>query len=155
MGSVVASPGLYGAQAQKLGCTGLVVPQHVGSSWTRDRAHVSCIGRWILYHWAAREALLPIFNCLFLGNFTHLSYLPGCWRQLNLWLLVLTREWEKQEWRWHSPCSQELSLIGEWVVSLLKSQGKVFWCHSGQESSRIPWGRLPSEVAIWLWHWKI
>ena len=27
-----------------------------GSSWPRDRTHVSCIGRWIPYHWAFREA---------------------------------------------------------------------------------------------------
>ena len=30
--------------------------QHVGSSRTRDWTHVSCIGRQILHHWAAREA---------------------------------------------------------------------------------------------------
>ena len=29
----------------------------MGSSWTRDGTHVSCISRWILYHWAIREAL--------------------------------------------------------------------------------------------------
>ena len=29
---------------------GLVAPQHVGSSPIRDRACVSCIGGWILYH---------------------------------------------------------------------------------------------------------
>ena len=29
-----------------------------GSSWIRDQTHVSCIGRWILYHWATREALI-------------------------------------------------------------------------------------------------
>ena len=28
---------------------GLVAPQHVESSRTRDQTHVSCIGRWILY----------------------------------------------------------------------------------------------------------
>ena len=27
-----------------------------GSSWPRDRTHVSCIGRQILYHWATRES---------------------------------------------------------------------------------------------------
>ena len=27
-----------------------------GSSWPRDGTHVSCIGRWILYRWATREA---------------------------------------------------------------------------------------------------
>ena len=34
------------------------------SSLTRDRTHVSCTDRWILYHWATREAL----NCLFLNG---------------------------------------------------------------------------------------
>ena len=33
-----------------------------GSSWTRDQTHISCIGRWILYHWATREALMSIYN---------------------------------------------------------------------------------------------
>ena len=28
-----------------------------GSFWPRDRTHVSCIGRWVLYHWAPREVL--------------------------------------------------------------------------------------------------
>ena len=28
-----------------------------GSSWARDRTCVSCMGRWILYHWATRKAL--------------------------------------------------------------------------------------------------
>ena len=27
-----------------------------GSPWTRDLTHVSCIGRWILYHQSTREA---------------------------------------------------------------------------------------------------
>ena len=27
-----------------------------GSSWPRDWTHISCTGRWILYHWASREA---------------------------------------------------------------------------------------------------
>ena len=27
-----------------------------GIFWPRDQTHVSCIGRWILYHWATREA---------------------------------------------------------------------------------------------------
>ena len=49
--------------AQALDCwlsslwyTGLVVLHHVGSSQIRDWTHVSCIGRWILCHWATREA---------------------------------------------------------------------------------------------------
>ena len=33
-----------------------------GFSWPRDRICISCIGRWILYHWATWEAqyMLPI-----------------------------------------------------------------------------------------------
>ena len=37
--------------------TGTSLPlQHVGSSWTRNGTHVSCIGRWVLYHWTTRKA---------------------------------------------------------------------------------------------------
>ena len=43
------------AQAQQLWRTGLVAPRHVGSSGTRDRTCVPCIGRRILNHCATRE----------------------------------------------------------------------------------------------------
>ena len=38
------------------GTRALVAPQHVESSWTRDRTHVLCTGRWILIHCATRES---------------------------------------------------------------------------------------------------
>ena len=44
-------------QAQQLWCTGLVAPRHLGSSRTKARTHVPCVGRWILNHCATREAL--------------------------------------------------------------------------------------------------
>ena len=44
------------AQAQQLWCTGSVALQHVGSSQTRARTRVPCIGRQILNHCATREA---------------------------------------------------------------------------------------------------
>ena len=44
------------AQAQELWLTGLVAPRHVGSSQTRARTRVPCIGRQILNHCATREA---------------------------------------------------------------------------------------------------
>ena len=34
---------------------GLVIPQHVESSQTRDQTHVPCTGRQIINHWTARE----------------------------------------------------------------------------------------------------
>ena len=45
------------AQAQQLWLTGPVAPQHVGSSQTRARTRVPCIGRQTLNHCATREAL--------------------------------------------------------------------------------------------------
>ena len=44
------------AQAQQLWLTGPVAPWHVGSSQTRARTRVPCIGRRILNHCATREA---------------------------------------------------------------------------------------------------
>ena len=40
--------------------SGLSFPSPRGSSWLRDWTQVSCIGRWILYHWATRETLTMI-----------------------------------------------------------------------------------------------
>ena len=42
--------------------TGLVAPRHVGSSQTRARTHVPCIGRQILNHCATREARGLLFD---------------------------------------------------------------------------------------------
>ena len=47
------------AQAQQLWLMVLVAPQHVGSSRTRARTRVPCVGRWILNHCATREVPSP------------------------------------------------------------------------------------------------
>ena len=47
------------AQAQQSRCTGFVVPRHVGYSWIRDQTRVSCTGRRVLHHRAARETPSP------------------------------------------------------------------------------------------------
>ena len=44
------------AQAQQSWLTGLVAPRHVGSSQTRARTRVPCVGRQILNHCATMEA---------------------------------------------------------------------------------------------------
>ena len=46
------------AQAQQLWLTGPAAPRHVGSSQTRARTRVPCIGRQTLNHCATREALI-------------------------------------------------------------------------------------------------
>ena len=48
--------------AQQLWRTGLIAPWHVGSSQTRARTRVPCIGTRILNHCAAREALYIFFG---------------------------------------------------------------------------------------------
>ena len=42
---------------------GLGAPPYVGSSCTGNQTSVSCIGKQILYHWAAREALFYYIWC--------------------------------------------------------------------------------------------
>ena len=49
------------AQAQQLWLPGPAAPRHVGSSQTRARTRVPCIGRRILNHCATREALVSLF----------------------------------------------------------------------------------------------
>ena len=41
---------------------GLVAPCHMGSSQTRDRTHIACIGRLILNHWTTREVVVTILD---------------------------------------------------------------------------------------------
>ena len=55
--SLAAEHGLSGAQASVVAVHELSCPWHVESSWTRDRTHVPCIGRWILNHCTTREVL--------------------------------------------------------------------------------------------------
>ena len=50
------STGSRRAQAQQLWLTGRVAPRHVGSSQTRARTRVPCIGRQTPNHCATREA---------------------------------------------------------------------------------------------------
>ena len=50
------------AQAQQLWLTGPAAPRHVGSSQTRARTRVPCIGRRTPNHCATREALISYFK---------------------------------------------------------------------------------------------
>ena len=54
--SLVAEQRLQTRRLSNLWLTGLVTPWHAGSSQTRARTHVPCIGRQILNHCATREA---------------------------------------------------------------------------------------------------
>ena len=81
--SLVAEHGLQawgfsscGLWAQQLWFAGLVVPWHMGSSRTRARTRVPCIGRWILNHCGTREVpqllfRFPQINRKILGTYSH------------------------------------------------------------------------------------
>ena len=78
---VSASRGYSHCGARASHCSGLVALQHVGSSWTRARTRVPCIGRRILNHCATREA--PVFlNFLYIVGLLEVppkmkkSYIP-------------------------------------------------------------------------------
>ena len=65
-----------------------------GPSWPRDQCRISCIGRWVLYHWATKEALyyfnssqihlLSFFQCLYLLRIVvHLSINYSSFKYFN------------------------------------------------------------------------
>ena len=58
-----------GTRAQQLWRRGLVAPRHVGSSRTRARTRVACIGRRILNHCTTREVLTCRLNIFFVKVF--------------------------------------------------------------------------------------
>ena len=55
-GSAAVALQLWGADSAVVHID-LVASQHVGSSRSRDRTRVPCIGRWILNRWTTWEAL--------------------------------------------------------------------------------------------------
>ena len=61
-------PSSCGTRAQQLWHTGsrAQAPQQVGSSWTRARTPIPCIGRGILNHCTTREAPQVLFKMLIL-----------------------------------------------------------------------------------------
>ena len=58
---LVAEHRLWGTWASVVVALGLVVPQHVESSRTRDQTYVPCIGRQILNYWTTSKILNIIF----------------------------------------------------------------------------------------------
>ena len=58
------------------------------SSWPRDQTHVSCVSstvRQILYHWATREASLPVTGPITTFNFELSSFLNSSSQNASYW----------------------------------------------------------------------
>ena len=58
-------------QAQQLWLTDPAAPRHVGSSQTRTRTRVPCIGRQTPNHCTTREAPVPVLICFLLQTGLH------------------------------------------------------------------------------------
>ena len=84
------------AQAPQLWCMLSAVLWHVGSSQLRDRTHVSCIGRVILYHWATREIQESAF-CFYNFSLLFSVFIDFCYSAWSLWIfLFLVLEMESK-----------------------------------------------------------
>ena len=101
-----------------------------GSSWPRDWTFVSCIGRWILYHWATRKAhrnaILKIYNRM-LSPFSVLSKLISSisiylrtflWWRLLFWMRLLSPSWYWPSFLDHCCC-----LVIKSCLTLLQPHG--------------------------------
>ena len=64
-----------------------------GSSQPRDRTHISCIGRWILYHWATREAQVPCTRLLISSSVYLTPHDPHSWSRISIKKLTLKVKW--------------------------------------------------------------
>ena len=76
--SPVAEHRLQTRRLSNLWLTGSVAPRHVGSSQTRARTRVPCIGRQILNHCATREAQEIILTLGKIASFKGYLYARHC-----------------------------------------------------------------------------
>ena len=63
----------------------VALPSYRRSSWPRDRTHIFCVGRQILYHWATSEA----WRLVLLINL-YLAFFPSLSSQAFKWVISMT-----------------------------------------------------------------
>ena len=62
----------------------IAISFHRGSAWPKDRTHISCISRWILYHWATWEAHSEQYCTVFWKGLRE-SILPQDKKIVSMW----------------------------------------------------------------------
>ena len=114
-------------QAQRPWLTGPPAPRHVGSSRTRARTHVPCIGRRTLNHCATREApplcYLFLFIYIFFAVHGPLTAVASPVAEHRLWMRRLTGHGSRAQplrgmWDLPGPGHKPVSpSIGRWTLN--------------------------------------
>ena len=113
-------------QAQYLWHTGLVVKQHVESSWIRDWTHVACIGRLITIHCITREVLYQRINQ---------------WKkQVCSWVLAVHWGIQTSKQYQDAPEGQNkiLGVHMKWIPNLFEGKGSQGICPGGNNVQMRP-----------------
>ena len=114
-----------GSRVRGLSSMGLVAPQHVGSSRTRDGSCVPCIGRQVLIHCTTREVLwLLFFKEKKFFAFTLTFTIPGAPYSF-VWIHVSI--WHHLPSAWRTSCSAALVVMNS--LSFCLSQQSLFCLH--------------------------
>ena len=95
---LVAEHRLWACGLQQLWHVGLVAPQHVKFSQTRDRTPVPCIGRWILIQCATREVRCASYDdCLSLSGIEDSFFLiPPATKSCFIYQNLHRRRWNER-----------------------------------------------------------
>ena len=75
---------------------GLVGPGYVGSSQTRNRTCIPCIGRQSLNHWTMKEVLSPVFK--WVQELYHLPIWAFCVVLGCTWVYWVVSSWKVVSW---------------------------------------------------------
>ena len=111
-----------------------------GSSQSRDRTLVSCIGRWILYHWATRE---PQFVILCYTERTHLLDKPYVWFKymlLNMTFFFIKCERREKNILVHLEREKQIPYINEYIWNLGKGDRWTYlqgWNRDTEAENRL------------------
>ena len=114
----------------------------------RDWTHVCCIGRWILYHWATREALFwyflraDIFHNFFTLDCLEVRFRCGLWDEGTTWGST-TLTWVL--WWCLEPSSQLTVLLSSLLLSLFRNLRYVV---TGQR--KYSWSSSPNKIFMKL-----
>ena len=118
------------------------------SSQIGDQTHVSCIGRWIFYHWDTREALNYFFRDPYFQmqpherlGFYHMNFW-GTHSVYNIWIpCVFSSCYYCVKVDPYLPADQgHLTLLLQWLLSLPVV--------SGNNASNVPW-QAPASCIQW------